>query len=78
MEFGTTNFLTILLQRNGFSRESATYIRNHKVDYVVHDGITGELKLKESLLTCENTSVMSEAASIKFNVPGLFLKELDC
>lgn len=77
VEFGTTNPLTILLQRNGFSRESATYIRHHKVDYVVHDGITGELKLKESLLTCGNTSVMSEAASIKFNVPGLFLKEDD-
>ena len=77
VEFGTTNPLTILLQRNGFSRESATYIRHHKVDYVVHDGITGELKLKKSLLTCGNTSVMSEAASIKFNVPGLFLKEDD-
>jgi len=43
----------------------------------VHDGITGKLKLKESLLTCGNTSVISETASIKFNVRGLFLKEDD-
>ncbi|MDZ5508126.1 DEAD/DEAH box helicase [Enterococcus cecorum] len=75
VEFGTTNPLTILLQRNGFSRESATYIRNHKDEYVVHDGSGGELKLKSSLLICDNTSVMTEAASIKFNVPGLFLEE---
>lgn len=33
------------------------------------------LKLKSSLLTCGNTSVMTEAASIKYNVPGLFLEE---
>lgn len=75
VEFGTTNPLSILLQRNGFSRESATYIRNHKEEYVVHDGSGGELKLKSSLLACGNTSVMTEAVSIKFNVPGLFLEE---
>lgn len=75
VEFGTTNPLTILLQRNGFSRESATYIRNHKDEYVVHDGSGGELKLKSSLLTCGNTSVMTEVASIKFNVPGLFIDD---
>lgn len=66
---------TNLLQRNGFSRESATYIRNHKDEYVVHGGSGSELKLKSSLLTCGNTSVMTEAASINFNVPGLFLEE---
>lgn len=74
VEFGTTNPLTILLQRNGFSRESATYIRNHKDEYVVYDGDGEDLKLKSSLLKCGNTSVMTEAASIKFNVPGLFLE----
>lgn len=67
--------MTILLQRNGFSRESATYIRNHKDEYVVHDGSNDELKLRSSLLTCGNTSVMTEVASIKYKVPGLFLEE---
>lgn len=75
VEFGTTNPLTILLQRNGFSRESATYIRNHKDEYVVHDGSNDKLKLRSSLLTCGNTSVMTEVASIKYKVPGLFLEE---
>ena len=30
IEFWITNPLTILLQKNGFSRDSATYIRNQK------------------------------------------------
>lgn len=75
VEFGTTNPLTILLQRNGFSRESATFIKKHKNEYVVHDGSTDELKLRLSLLNCGNTSVMTEAASIRFNAPKLFLEE---
>ncbi len=75
VEFGTTNPLTILLQRNGFSRESATYIRNHRDEYVVQDDAGEDLKLKSSLLKCGNTSVMTESASIKFNVPGLFIDD---
>lgn len=77
VEFGTTNPLTILLQRNGFSRESATFIKKHKNEYVVHDGSTDELRLRLSLLNCGNTSVMTEAASIRFNAPKLFLEEED-
>lgn len=73
VEFGTTNLLTILLQRNGFSREAATYIHRHKIDYVVESDSTGELKLKRSLLECGNTNVMAEAKSIQFNAPGLFI-----
>ena len=75
VEFGTANPLTILLQRNGFSRESAIYIRNYKDEYVVHDGDEEDLKLNSSLLHCGNTSVMREAASIKYNVPGLFIDD---
>lgn len=75
VEFGTTNPLTILLQRNGFSREAATYIRGHR-EFVEEDGSTGKLKLKTSLLTCGNTSVEMEAADIRFNVPGLFKEDV--
>lgn len=75
VEFGTTNPLTILLQRNGFSRESAIFIKKHKDEYVAHDGSTDELRLRLSLLDCGNTSVMTEAASIRFNAPKLFLEE---
>ena len=74
IEFGTTNPLTILLQRNGFSREAASYIRRHR-EFVEEDGSMGKLKLKNTLLTCGNTNVEMEAADIKFNVPGLFEEE---
>ncbi|NCB52024.1 MAG: hypothetical protein EOM54_09115, partial [Clostridia bacterium] len=66
---------TILLQRNGFSREAATYIRQHRTDYVVEDGSNGCLKLRGTLLQCGNTSVETESAKIKYNVPGLFAEE---
>ncbi len=73
VEYGTTNKLTILLQRNGFSREAATHIRDHRSDYIVEDGSTGTLQIKSSLLECGNTSVETEAAMIKYNVPGIFV-----
>ena len=76
VEFGTTNSLTILLQRNGFSREAATFIREHR-EFVEEDGSTGRLRLKNDLLTCGNTSVEMEAADIKYNVPGLFTDDED-
>ena len=49
VEFSITNPLTILLQRNGFSHESATYIRNHRYEYVVQGDAGEDLKLKSSL-----------------------------
>lgn len=76
VEFGTTNPLTILLQRNGFSREAATFIRDHR-EFVEEDGSTGRLKLKNELLSCGNTSVEMEAADIKYNAPGLFTDDED-
>ena len=42
VEYGTTNPLTILLQRNGFSRESARFIKENP-EYVIKDGSTGQL-----------------------------------
>ena len=46
-----------------------------KDEYVVRDGSNDELKLRNSLLICGNTSVMTEAVSIKYNVLGLFMEE---
>lgn len=72
IEFGTSNALTILLQRNGFSREVATYIRAHKDVFVEKDGSSGKLKLRSSLLQCGKESVMMEAEDVKLNVPDIF------
>jgi hypothetical protein len=72
VEYGTTNQLSITLQRNGFSRETSTYIRKHRDDYVVklHDG---EIKLRRSLANCPSTSVRREIADIQYNIPELFV-----
>lgn len=73
VEYGTTNKLTVFLQRNGFSRESANYIKDHASVYVIDcDGV---LHLSRKLLNCNNTDVRSESAIIDLNRPGLFIEE---
>ena len=71
VEYGTTNPLTIFLQRNGFSRETATYIKTHRQDYVVNTD--NGIRLKNTLLMCGSPSVRREVAEIKYNVPELFV-----
>lgn len=72
VEYGTTNPLSIMLQRNGFSRETSTYIRKNKEDYVVVTA-DGEIKLRRSLAECDNISVRKEVADVQYNVPELFI-----
>lgn len=71
VEFGTTNPLTILLQRSGFSREAALYIKEHR-EYVIRDGSTGQLKLSPALAECNNTDVPNEIVYIRQNSPEIF------
>lgn len=72
VEYGTTNPLTIILQRNGFSREASTYIKSHRSDYItIRDG---EYKVKRALLSCHNKSVSREAVEISYNIPELFVE----
>lgn len=70
VEYGTMNPLTIFLQRNGFSREASTYIKQH-LEYIVQ--VNGEYKVKLSLLNCPSKSVTKEAEEIKYNIPELFI-----
>lgn len=71
VEYGTTNPLSITLQRSGFSRETSTYIRQHKSEYVVY---TQEVvKLRRSIAQCPSASVRKEVADIQYNIPELFL-----
>ncbi|MFK4841244.1 DEAD/DEAH box helicase [Lactococcus petauri] len=70
VEYGTTNKLTILLQKNGFSRESSTFIKKHQDEYVIKQD--GKIWLSLSLLDCPNSGVRHEVADIQYNVPELF------
>jgi hypothetical protein len=71
VEYGTINPLTIALQRIGFSRESSTYIRQRKAEYVT--GASEEPKLRKALLRCPNISVRKEANDIRYNIPEIFV-----
>lgn len=72
VEYGTTNPLTILLQRSGFSRENSTYIRQHRDEYVVMTQ-GGEVKLRRSLLQSRNVGAARESADIQYNMPEIFV-----
>jgi len=76
VEYGSTNPLTILLQRHGFSRETSTYIRQHKAEYVLEDkGRT--TKLNSSLLHSPNLNVKREANEILYNSPEIFVSGIE-
>lgn len=73
VEYGTTNPLTITLQRSGFSRETSTYIKVNRQEYI-KTMPDGEIKLKKSLIYCKNVSVSREASDIQYNIPELFVE----
>ena len=72
VEYGTTNEMTVFLQRNGFSRESANYIKDHP-EYIFR--ADEGLKLRRSLLKCKNNDAREEAELILLNRPQLFENE---
>ena len=74
VEYGTTNELTVFLQRNGFSREPANYIKDNPKYLVKTDE---GWKLNRSLLKCSNNDARTEAEIIDKNRPGLFVDEED-
>ena len=70
VEYGTTNKICILLQKNGFSPEIATYIQKHEDLYIIR---TDEgVRILPSLLECEVDSVRGEAEAVYNNMPELF------
>ncbi|PMD06466.1 helicase [Brevibacterium paucivorans] len=70
VQYGTTNPTTILLQRFGFTRESATYIRRNVSRPLIQEG--SEYYLNPALLESQNRNVRKEANEIRFNVPEAF------
>lgn len=69
VEYGTTNKISIFLQKNGFSREASMYIkRNSK--YL--EKINGEYKINKKIIEKCNTMIRKELTEISFNIPELF------
>lgn len=71
VEYGSTNKLTIFLQRNGFTRETSNFIRKNKDDYVY--SYDDNIKLKKTLLNVGNKSIRDEVTQIFYNLPNLFV-----
>ncbi len=71
VEYGTMNTITIQLQRHGFSREAATFIRQHPAYVVMLH--SGEIRLRTSIKDCGNDGVVRELPDIIFNSPDLFV-----
>lgn len=73
VEYGTTNDLTIFLQRVGFTRDSATFLGQprNRAKYIAT--VNGEIRVKKSAWTCGNASVEIDSNEIKFNMPELFI-----
>lgn len=76
IEFDTTNSLTIILQRYGFSREVSSYIIRHVTDFVDYSHATETASfvlIKDKLLTCNDDSTRTETPDVYTNVPELFI-----
>lgn len=69
--YGTTDAETIFLQKNGFSRESALYIRGKGSQYLskTKEGY----RLRKTILSCGRKDVEDEAAILEINEPDLFI-----
>lgn len=73
VEYGTINKLTIF-QRNGFSRETALFIRQHRSEYVIGLDDREPVKIKRGIFNCGNFNVVSEVEDMSINNPDLFVE----
>ena len=73
VEYGATDPLIIWLQKNGFTREAATYLKANRAKYLIE--IDEQTYLFEALLQCDNESIRREAQQVYFNNHELFMPD---
>ena len=71
VEYGATDPLIIWLQKNGFTREAATYLKANRTKYLIE--IDEQTYLYEALLQCDNESIRREAQQVYYNNHELFM-----
>jgi len=76
VEYGTTNKTTIFLQQLGFSREASTYIMrtSNRRKYLLEDD-PDNIRIRKSILECDDSGVVTEAEDIQFNAPEYFIDD---
>lgn len=72
IEYGTSNKIRIILQRSGYKRESAYYIRQHADKYIRRPADNPKLLLK-ALLESPNELLRIDTEEIQYSVPELFI-----
>lgn len=72
VEYGTTNQISILLQKCGFTRETSRYIKQNKDTYIVIDA-NNIMRIRRTLQNCERESVRQEAEKVIYNMPEMFV-----
>ena len=72
VEYGTTNKLSILLQKCGFTRETSRYIKQNRETYIVKNE-NNLLRIRKTLLDCDRESVRQEAEKVIYNMPEIFI-----
>lgn len=70
VEYGTTNKIAILLQKNGFSPEAANYIQERENLFISRTD--NGVRLSVDILNCDRASVRAEALTVYNNMPELF------
>lgn len=70
VDYGTMDSIIILLQRHGFTREAAAYIRDHQSSCIAIQP-DGKVKLARAIWQCGNGVVLEELPDILFNRPEL-------
>lgn len=68
IEFGTTNYRMIMLQKLGFSREASYYLL--KNNYICFE--SNALKIDKSVFNCKKDSIKNECEVLRINIPELF------
>lgn len=72
VEYGTTNQISILLQKCGFTRETSRYIKENKDTYIVIDA-NNTMRIRRTLQDCDRESVRQEAEKVIYNMPEMFV-----
>jgi hypothetical protein len=73
VEYSTTDKICIWLQKNGFSFETATYIRQHEENYILRTD--NGIRINLAVLNCERADVKNEAKMVYNNIPEIFAEE---
>jgi len=73
VEYGTNKTLSIFLQKSGLSRETSSFIKDMKVEYVIEKNNTYYLRKK--ILSNGNANIKKEIDELYYNFPGAFIDD---